>query len=122
MTRTRLEYNVRKEVNYQVRKIFNENNAAHFPYNDSSTLEEIGMTDVDAAEFLNRLEDIYKFDFNELTQKLYEEAEKRTRQEEDSGFFAPEVPSQEMFVKVGDIVDYIVIGIKAKALDEGRAA
>ena len=118
MTRTRLEYNVQRKVKSEINKMFRESKSVPFPYDADSTLEEMGMVSMDAVAFISRLEDIYGVDFDKALTPLYEEADRKAREEaeeeKDSSWFAPEVPPQEMFMRVGEITDFIITEMQTR--------
>ena len=114
----RLEYNIHRKVKSEINKLFREAHSVPFPYDEDSTLEEMGMTSMDAVEFVSRLEEIYNINFDDAIDSLYkkadEEARREAEEEKDSSWFAPEVPPQEMFMRVGEITEYIITKIQSK--------
>jgi len=121
-----LEDSVQRKIDSEIKKMFTEMGAAHFPYDDNSTLEEIGLENMDAVDFLSRLEDTFKCNFDEIVDPLYQRAQEKARKEAEDekeySLFAPLTPYQEMFVRIRDIRNYIIQELQAKEPSKENAA
>jgi len=107
-----LDTYVRERIDQEIKTQLRRGCELPFPYNDTSTLEEIGMDNMVATDFLMVLEDEFKINFDQLITPLQDAATERARIErEKSGersFYAPDIDYQEKRVKIGALVRYIM--------------
>lgn len=100
---------IQRKIGQEITKLFIKNQTEPFPYDHSSSLEEIGIDCYDAAQILNDLEDEYEVNFDKILAPLVEDAREKAREKQKGfSFFAPTIRDQEARLNIGEITDYIL--------------